>query len=73
MRKWHVHPDRKREVWQYKTYVLGIFPKYIRKVVYWDLMDERGLAWPLEHDRTIEPDYISRYQLVNNGWKRYEQ
>ena len=61
MEKFFVHPDRKREVWQIHK------RKY---VIYWDLTDEHGLMWPLSHDRTCEPDTITYFHLLENGWKK---
>jgi len=38
--------------------------------VYWDVNDERGIAFDIKSDREGEPNFVSRYQLVNGGWKK---
>lgn len=68
MSSFYVNPNRTREVWVGKNrYDLM---DYI--VVYWAVNGETALVWPLAFERQDTPSFMSRLQILNAGYKKYE-
>lgn len=69
MQGFYVNPNRTREVWVGNKN--NDIMDYI--VVYWAVNGESALVWPLAFEREGDPHFMSRMQILNRGYKKYEK